>query len=189
MACLLLEAGFRGCAVEGHKEQGQRVNVNATFRDTLSRVAVTETVSVDPPLGGSVAAVATKVAVDDAAATFTEAGTVSAGLLEESDTAVPPVGAGDESVTVQLVAAPASRAVALHASAETVCCATMVKVAVCAEPFRAAVILPDWVAVTDPALAVKLPAVLPAGTETNAGTLSAALFEDRATELPPAPAA
>jgi len=44
-------------------------------------------------------------------------------------------------------------------------------------------------AVTVPAFAVKVPLVAPAAIVTDAGTVSAALFEDNATEEPPVGAA
>src|ERR1035441_9802002 len=138
IACALVEAGFTGCAVEGHREHGQMINVNDSDCDMPSSVAVTETVSVVPPSGGLVVAVAENVAVEDPARTFTEAGTVNAELLAETDTVTPPVGAGAERVRVQVAEAPESRAVALHVNAEMSTGATSVKVAVWEAPFRAA---------------------------------------------------
>jgi hypothetical protein len=77
-----------------------------------------------------VVAVAAKVAVDDPAGTFTDAGTVSAELLAETATVTPPAGAGTERVRVQVEDAPASRFVELHTNAEMTTAATRFKVAV-----------------------------------------------------------
>src|SRR5580700_2342556 len=138
IASLLVEAGFSGCAVDGHREHGQIVRVNDSDWDAPLSVAVSRTVSVDSPAEGSVVAVASKAAVVDPAVTLTEAGTVSAGLLAESDAVTPPVGACAERVTVQMVDAPASRLVGLHVNADTSTGAIRVKVAVWEEPLSAA---------------------------------------------------
>src|ERR1035438_2965769 len=108
MACLLVEAGFSGCAVEGHREHGQMINVHYSDWDAPSSVAVTETVSVVPPSGGLVVAVAENVAVADPAGTFTEAGTVNAEPLAETAPMTQPHGAGAERVRVQVAEAPES---------------------------------------------------------------------------------
>ena len=64
------------------------------------------------------------------AATVTEAGMVSAALLPDSATLVPPVGAAWFRVTVQVVEAPEFTLVGLQASAVTSMGATRLKVAV-----------------------------------------------------------
>jgi hypothetical protein len=51
-------------------------------------------------------------------------------------------------------------------------------------PFNEAVIVTGWVAVTDPAVAVKLAVVEPAATVTEAGTASAALLSEIVTAVP-----
>ena len=79
---------------------------------------MTRTDWVESPPGGTVVAVALKVASDDPAATFTDAGTPSVELLVETGTLTPPDGAGAERVTVQMEDAPASRVVALQVNAE-----------------------------------------------------------------------
>jgi hypothetical protein len=61
-----------------------------------------------------VPAVAMKVAVVALAATVSDAGTVKAVLLSESATSVPPVGAGSESVTVQVDDVPDVRVAGVH---------------------------------------------------------------------------
>jgi hypothetical protein len=189
MACVLVEAGFTGCAVEGHSEHGQRINVNDSDWDPPLSVAVTATVSVVPPFGGSVVAVAANVAVEDPAGTVTEAGTVNAALLAETDTVVPPVGAWTERVRVQVEDAPASSVVALHANAETSTDPIRLKVAVWEALFNVAVMVTDWVVVRVPAVPAKVAEVAPAATVTEAGMVSKALLSERATLLPPVGAA
>jgi len=185
MACLLVEAGFTGCAVEGHSEHGHRTKVSDSAWDSPLSVAVTETVSVVPPSGGSVVAVAENAAVRDPAGTFTEVGTVNAGLLAETGTLMPPVGAGAERVRVQVEDAPASSVVALHANADTSTGAIRLKVAVWEALLSVAVTVALWVVVTVPAVAVKVAELAPAATVTEAGTVSNALLSQRATTLPP----
>jgi hypothetical protein len=150
----------------------------------LFSVAVTETVSVVPPSGGVAVAVAENVAVQDPAGTFTEVGTVNAGLLAETDTLMPAGGAGAERVRVQVEDEPASSVVALHASAETSTGATRLKVAVWEALFSVAVMVALWVVVTVPAVAVKVAEVAPAATGTEAGTVNDVLLSEIATTLP-----
>ena len=63
--------------------------------------------------------VALKVAEVAPAAMMTDAGTVRADLLLDTITVAPPVGAGAERVTVQLLDELGPRLVGLHASDET----------------------------------------------------------------------
>ncbi len=101
---------------------------------------MSRTVRVDSLPDGSVVAVASKVAVDDPAGIFTEAGTVSAGVLAEIDTVTPPVGAWAKRVTVQTEDAPASRFVLLQARAETEHrCDQALSVVICDAPLKVAV--------------------------------------------------
>ena len=72
--------------------------------------------------------VALKVADVLLAGTVTDAGTVSAGLLLESPTAVPPFGAAWLRVTVHVLAAPELTLVGLQAKVETSVGATRLKV-------------------------------------------------------------
>ena len=74
---------------------------------------------------------AVKVAVVAAAATVTDAGTVSSALLLDSDTEEPPVGAALVKVTVQLLAALEFRLVGLQLSVDTSTGATRLTAAVC----------------------------------------------------------
>src|SRR5580658_10739052 len=135
------------------------------------------------------AAVALKVAEVLFAGTVTDAGTMSAVLLLESPTALPPNGAAWLSVTVQVLAAPEFTLVGVHARVETSVGATRLKVVFWEAPFRTAVIVADWVAVMVPAVALKVVEVLFAGTVTDAGTVSAVLLLESPTVLPPAGAA
>lgn len=52
-------------------------------------------------------------------------------------------------------------------------------------PFKDAVIVPDWLAVMVPVVALKVAEEEPDGTPTEDGTLSNALLEDRLTVKPP----
>jgi hypothetical protein len=65
------------------------------------------------------AVVALKVAVDAAAATVTEAGTVSVALVFVSVTLAPPAGAAFDRVTVHVLEAFGPRLVGLQASDDT----------------------------------------------------------------------
>jgi hypothetical protein len=76
------------------------------------------------------AAVALKVAVVDAAATVTDAGTVREVLLLERLTLEPPAGAVWERVTVQALTAPGPRLAGLQTRVETCTGATRLMVAV-----------------------------------------------------------
>jgi hypothetical protein len=186
MACLLVEAGSSGCAVEGHREQGQRIKVRGSDWDALLRVAVMETSRVAPPSGGVVVAVAVNVPEEDPAGMFTEAGTVSSGLLAETDTLVPPVGAWAERVTVQVDDAPASSVAGPQVKVETNVGATRVKFAVCEDEPSEAVMVAGCVVVMAPAVALKVATVLLAVTVIEAGTVSAALLLESPTAKPPA---
>jgi hypothetical protein len=87
--------------------------------------------------------VAVKVAVEAAAATVTEAGTVSTTLLSESVTKVPPAGAALERVTVQVLVPPEFKLVGEQAREERVTAATRLMVAVWKTPLRVAVTMAD----------------------------------------------
>ena len=77
------------------------------------------------------AAVALKVAVVAPAATVTDAGTASEGLLLASVTLAPPVGAFSVSVTVHVLTALCPRLVGLQATPETRTGVSRLIVAVC----------------------------------------------------------
>ena len=73
-------------------------NVTELVLDTPARVAVTTTVWLDE----TALAAALKLAVVAPAATVTEGGTARAGLLSDTPTTVPPLGAACDKVTVQV---------------------------------------------------------------------------------------
>jgi len=129
-------------------------------------------------------AVAENVAVEDPAGTFTEVGTVNAGLLAETDTLMPPVEAGAERVRVQVEDAPASSVVALHVNADTSTGGIRLKVAVCKVPFKVAVMVALWFVVRAPTEAMNVAELAPTDTVTDAGTVSRVLLSDRETVAP-----
>jgi hypothetical protein len=171
--------------VEGHSEHGHRIKVSDSDWDPPLSVAVTETVSVVPPSGGVVVAVAENVAVEDPAGTFTEAGTGNAGLLAETDTLMPPAGAWAERVRVQVEDAPASSVVALHANPETSTGASRLRVVLWEALLSVAVMVAAWVVLMVPRLAANVADALLTGTVTDAGTVSAVLLLESPTVLPP----
>ena len=88
-----------------------------------------------------------------------------------------------------MLEAPEFTLVGLQARAVTSMGATRVKLAVCEELFKVAVMVALWVVVRVPAVAVKVAEVAAAGTLTDAGTVKAVLLLARATVLPPVGAA
>ena len=71
-----------------------------TVTDAVPELPFNEAVIVTAWFADTVPAVALKLAEVDPAATVTEAGSVSAALLSERLTAVPPLGAGSDTATV-----------------------------------------------------------------------------------------
>jgi hypothetical protein len=132
-----------------------------------------------------VPAVAEKLAVVAPAAMLTEAGAVSNGLLDESATVRPPVGAGALAVTVQALLASDVNEVGVQTSEVTVTSGARVIEAVFELPFSAAVTTAVWALVTVPAVAVKEAVVAAAATVTLAGTVRLALLLVKATGEPP----
>jgi len=132
--------------------------------------------------------VALKVAELVPAATVADAGSVRYELLSESATTLPPAGAAWFNVIVQVVDEPELTLVGLQVKPDTAG-ATKLTLVACEAPFRTAVIVALWFAVTTPALAVNVVELLFAATVTDAGTVSAALFDEIATALPPVGAA
>src|SRR5215469_2855110 len=128
-----------------------------------------------------VPAAAVKVAVVALAATVAEAGTVNAALLEERETVVPPVGAALESVTVQVLLALDARVVGAHCTEERLTGACKLTVAVWDALLRVAVTVAVPLELMVPAAAVKVAVVALAATVTDAGTVNAALLEERET--------
>ena len=126
-------------------------------------VAVTAEVST-PVLMGIEAEVAF-------AGTVTEAGTVSPPPVVFSVTTTPPAGAACEIVTVQELLAFCARLATTHCNEETTVGATSVTDAFAEEPFNAAPIVAVCPDVIVPAVTVKVPALLPEATVTEAGTV------------------
>jgi hypothetical protein len=87
----------------------------------------------------TVPAVAVKFAVVVPAATITEAGTVSAALLEESPTEAPPVSAAEDNVTVQVELAPDVTELGAHDKFESVGTGGVTVTEAVALPFNVAV--------------------------------------------------
>ena len=131
---------------------------------------------------------ALKVAELVPAATVADAGSVRYELLSESATTLPPAGAAWFNVIVQVVDEPELTLAGLQVKPDTAG-ATKLTLVTCEAPFRTAVIVALWFAVTTPALAVNVVELLFAATVTDAGTVSAALFDEIATALPPVGAA
>jgi hypothetical protein len=148
-------------------------------------VIVTDWVLVTEP------AVTVKVPVVAPAATVAEAGVVNAVLLSERVTTEPPLGAAPDNVTVQVELALEATLVGEQASllSVTAAGAVIVTAAVAVLPFSDAVIVTDWVLVTEPAVTVKLPVVAPAATVAEAGVVNAVLLSERVTAEPPLGAA
>jgi hypothetical protein len=130
--------------------------------------------------------VALKVAAVAAAATVTDAGTVSVGLVLERVTVAPPAGAAVLRVTVQVLDALGPRLVGAQASAETVTGATRLIEEVRKTPLREAVKVAVWSEESVPAVAVKVALEELSGIVTLAGTGKAGTLElnPTMTELP-----
>lgn len=126
------------------------------------------------------------------AAIATDAGTVNAVLLSASATVMPPEGAAFVKLTVHVLLRPPATLDGLHAreeSAGVVEAGRTVMIAVFVVPFKLAVTVAVWVAVTVPALALNVAEDAPAGTVTEAGTFSPGLLSVIDTLTPPDPAA
>src|SRR5215203_2740586 len=134
-----------------------------------------------------------KVALVAPCATDTPAGTVAAVLLLERETAKPPAGAGDVSVTVPCDEAPPVTLAGFTATVESDAGGgggVTVSVALRAVPPNAPLIVRDVDAVTDVVLTVNVALKAPAGTVRLAGTVAAlVLLLDSVTTAPPAGAA
>ena len=137
----------------------------------------------------TVPAIAVKFATVAPPATVTEAGTVSAALFEESPTEDPPGDAARVRVTVQEVVPLDATEFGEHDRPETAGAGGVTVTEPVALPFKVAVTVTVWLLTTVPAVAVKFAAIAPAATVTDAGTVRAALLEERPTEAPPVSAA
>ena len=137
-----------------------------------------------------------KVALVAPWATDTPAGTVAAALTLDRETAKPPVGAGDVSVTVPCDEAPPVTLAGFTATVESDAGGggagggVTVSVALRAVPPNAPLIVRDVDAVTDAVLTVNVALKAPAGTVTLAGTVAAVVLPlDSVTTAPPEGAA
>ena len=93
----------------------------------------------------------------------------------ETATVTPPAGAGTESLTVQVLVAPALRLVVLHVSVETTAGLTF-KVAVPLVEFKLAVMVALWLELTLPAVAVNVTELAPGATGTEEGRVTTVLL-------------
>jgi hypothetical protein len=127
-----------------------------------------------------VPAVAVKVALEEPAATVTEAGTVRAATLLESATAAPPEAAAADSVAVQVDVAPAARLTGTQDNGLKTAANNEIET-VWELLFSAAVITALWLVATEAAVAENTADEAPDATVMDAGTASAALLLDSET--------
>ena len=88
--------------------------------EAVLELPLSEAVIVTVSVVQTVPAVALKVAVALPAGAVAETGIVRSELLSDNETAIPPVGAALDIVTVQVLAAPDANVAGLHASEDTV---------------------------------------------------------------------
>ena len=144
---------------------------------------LSDAVMVALPSELTVPAVAVKVAEVEFAAMETDAGTVTAALLDDRDAVITALSEALDSVTVQVLAPLDAKVVGEHCTEErlTGACREMVAVEVAPLSDAVTVALPSELTV--PAVAVKVAEVEVAGRETVVGTVSAALLDDRDTAV------
>ena len=142
-------------------------------------------VMVAVPLVEIVPAAATKVVVVELPGNTTSPGTVRAALLDARDTMVMLPRAGGDIVTVQVVVALDDRIEAPHVSEERLAGAWRLMLAVVVAPLSVAVIVALPFAEIVPAVAVNVAVVELAGIDTEAGTASIALLDERPTVVGP----
>jgi hypothetical protein len=118
-------------------------------------------------------AVAVNVVADAPAGTDADAGTASAPALLVNETAKPPAGAGLVNPSVQLTFPPGLTAARLHESVDKTGGTDTLKVPATQVPLSSAMTVALESAAAAPAVASKLPEMLPAGTTTVAGTVTA----------------
>ncbi len=157
--------------------------VSVTDPDTESAFAVPVMLTV------RFAATATVVAVNVAdvapLAIVTEAGTVNDGLLLESETTKPPVGAAESRVIVPVELTPPTTVVGDITRVFTLGAVTA-RVAVCVAPFPTPVIVAVVSAATATVVAVNVALDAPAGMVKLDGTVTADELLLRETTVPPA---
>ncbi len=122
-------------------------------------------------------------------ATVTDAGTVNAAALLDSETVTPPLPAAPDNVTVHADVPPEFRLVGVQETRLTVIGGTSRIDAVRELLLYDAVTTAVWLVVIVPAVAVKFADVAPEATVTEAGTVNAAALLDNVTAMPPVPAA
>jgi len=156
-------------------------SVTLAEEDAPFRVAVMVALAFD----ATVPAVAMKAAEVELAGTETEAGIARVPSFEDSETVVAPLAVELDSVTVQVLLAPEVNVEGEHCTDDrlTAACSTML--AVEDAPFRVAEMVALPLDAMVPAVAEKFAEVELAGTDTEAGTVRAPLFEDSATVVAP----
>jgi hypothetical protein len=105
--------------------------------------------------------------------------------VPKTPTNTPPAGADCAKVIVHVELPPETTVDGTHCNVETVTPAIVTE-ATAELPFNVAVIVAAWFAASMLAAAEKLAVLEPEVTGTDAGTLSAGLFDERATAKPPA---
>jgi len=148
-------------------------------------VPFADTVIVDSESVPTAVVVTVNVASDWPAATVTVVGTAVAVPVLLTETTKPPTGAGPVIVTVPVLDVPPITDDGVKVIPSTVDRFT-VNVAVFVTPFAAALTVAVTFAETDNVVAVAPALTAPSGTVIDAGTPTAALFEDSATAKPPA---
>jgi hypothetical protein len=165
----------------------------------VSGVIVTVAV-VEPPFNeavitadwftATVPAVAAKLPVIAPAGRVTDVGVVNAVLFSKIVTAAPPIGAAPEIVTVHVELVPDTTEVGVQLKPVTVAAGGVTITDPFAElPFSEAITATAWFAVTVPADTVKVPAVAPGVTITDAGVVNTVLLSEIVTVIPPIGAA
>ena len=130
--------------------------------------------------------VTVKVPAVAPAATVTELGTVKVGLVFDSVMLAPPAGAACVRVTVQVLDELGPRLLGPHDNAATWTAAVKLTVALAALLLYMAVIFALPLLPTVPVVTVKVPAVAPAATVTELGTVKVELVFDKVMLAPPA---
>src|SRR5262249_19919020 len=125
--------------VLGEHDTPETAGVSGVTVTVVVAVPFSVAVSVTVWLLPTVPALAVKLAVLAPAVTVTDAGTVSAPLFEESPTVDPPVTAGRDSVTLQLVVPPETTELGAHDKPETAGGGAVTVTEVVALPFNVAV--------------------------------------------------
>ncbi len=192
-------AGFDSVTVQGvlalearlGAVQVREVRLTGPNKEMLTgtELPLREAVTVALALEVTLPAVAVKEAVVALAMTVTEAGTVSAALLDARDTMVPLAGAGLDSVTVQEVLALEARLGAVQVREVRLAAPNREILKGNEFPLKEALMVAVPEEVMVPTEAVNVAAVEEAGTAKEGGMLSIGLLEVSATAVPPAGAA